>query len=248
MPTYNRVVEVDGKRRADILDRAVECFLRQTFTDTELVIVNDTPGQRLKISHPRIRVFNFNNRFDTLGEKCQYAAMYCAQGRYVTRWDDDDINFPDRLQKSIKISTEHDSDGVLFQGCYYWSGAGEVFFVPGTGMQCDFYKRELFEERKLEYPARSTGEDLHVREQLRLSSAKSQVVDLTADTAIYLYDRSPSPYIHVSQWGPGEAAYEQIGETRIVEGVYEIEPQWDRDWVQWIKSNEIPRPPLKAKT
>lgn len=255
MPTYNRVrADSFGNLHAHDLERSVECFVRQSFRGAELIIVNDTPGQTLHIDsdkYPNVRICNLPTRFDSLGEKCNWAIEHLARGLFVTRWDDDDINFPFRLAKTYEYLANGDQLmlGVCFEGCYYWSIKNEIFFVPGTGMQCDCYGRRLFNfNGDFCYPHRSTGEDRHLREIAISRGYAVKSVVCTPATALYLYNRSPSPYMHVSIYGDSERAYEEIGRQDIISCSYKINPHWDRDWTKYIYNTEIPRPDAPDKS
>ncbi len=94
-PTYNRYPGLGV-----LLEEAVECFLRQDHEDTELLILNDTPGLLLHFQHPRVRVFNVESRMPTLSAKLQFL-IHEARGELLCRWDDDDLSLPWRLSLSV---------------------------------------------------------------------------------------------------------------------------------------------------
>lgn len=95
MPTFGRFPHL-----AYLVEEAVECFLRQTYEDRELIIYNDTPGQNIQFHHPKVRVINTNFRYATLGDKLHWM-LEQAQGEYICRWDDDDLSLPWRLSYSV---------------------------------------------------------------------------------------------------------------------------------------------------
>jgi glycosyltransferase involved in cell wall biosynthesis len=87
--------------------QAIESVLQQTFTDLELIIINDgsidkTESIILSFSDPRIIYLkNEINRglIFTLNK-----AIEIAQGNYIARMDADDISLPARIGKAKKIS------------------------------------------------------------------------------------------------------------------------------------------------
>jgi glycosyltransferase involved in cell wall biosynthesis len=92
IPVYNRIGRID---------QAVESVLAQTFTDFELIIVDDcsTDGTWEHISKytdPRIRVF----RNERNSERCatRNRAIELSQGRYITFLDSDDHHLPHHLE------------------------------------------------------------------------------------------------------------------------------------------------------
>lgn len=95
MPVHN------GER---FVGEAIESILNQTFTDYELIIVDDgstdtTPAilQRYEQADPRVRLYRHpTNRGVYLSRNlgCQH-----ANGSYLALMDADDISLPDRLQR-----------------------------------------------------------------------------------------------------------------------------------------------------
>lgn len=83
--------------RPELLAEAVECFLRQTRDDIELLIVNDRHDQEIIVDHPRIRVINVPDRFQFLGTKRKFTAHH-AHSKYLMFWDDDDIFLPQHVE------------------------------------------------------------------------------------------------------------------------------------------------------
>jgi len=93
--------------RPILLGEAVKCFIDQTYSNKELIIVNDQEGVTLKMDSERddIVIENVPERFGSLGEKRNYA-MSLTKGDYVCIWDDDDLYLPWRIEDSVKIMEE----------------------------------------------------------------------------------------------------------------------------------------------
>ena len=91
LPTYNR---------ADVLGRAVDSVLRQSFTDWELILIDDgstdgTAGLLRTLSRdPRIRVLRQANAGVY---HARNAGLRAARGRYITFLDSDDEWYPHYL-------------------------------------------------------------------------------------------------------------------------------------------------------
>ena len=84
---------------------AVECFLRQTHANRELVIVIDDPGCDLRahvlaLADPRLRLVEIPSGQRTLGE-LRNIAVANARGEYVCQWDDDDLYAPQRIEVQL---------------------------------------------------------------------------------------------------------------------------------------------------
>lgn len=102
LPVYNAVRYVE---------QAVTSVLNQTFTDFEVIAINDgsTDGslgvlQRLAAMDPRIRLISRENRglVTTLNEGLAH-----AQGEYLARMDADDISHPERFARQVAYLDAH---------------------------------------------------------------------------------------------------------------------------------------------
>lgn len=111
MPVYNNANYVQG---------AIHSILTQTYTDFELIVIDDgsTDGSAFLISQiedPRVRkVFHQQNcgLVATLNE-----GLRMANGEYILRMDSDDLSTPDRLGIQITFMDEHpfvDLSGTAF--------------------------------------------------------------------------------------------------------------------------------------
>lgn len=82
---------------------AVKCFLKQTYTHTELVIINDGP-YTLDIQHPAVHETRIGIDMAAGAEKPKMAlghlrnlGIAAAKGDYIIQWDDDDYHHPHRI-------------------------------------------------------------------------------------------------------------------------------------------------------
>lgn len=89
--------------RVEFLEEALESFLKQNYEgEYELVIVNDYPLQKLKFDHPKVRIFNLDHTFETIGDKENFAVSMCKYDT-IAVWDDDDIALPNHLSNINKF-------------------------------------------------------------------------------------------------------------------------------------------------
>lgn len=103
--------------RVNYLEESIESFLKQDYDgDSELVIVNDYPLQKLHFNHPKVRIINLNKTFNTIGEKENYAVKMCRYDT-IAVWDDDDLALPNHLSNINKHFPGHDllhwNNGIL---------------------------------------------------------------------------------------------------------------------------------------
>lgn len=101
LPSYNR---------ADWLEIAIKSILEQTFSDFELIIIDDASTDHSadvirSFSDSRIKpVFKTQNEgYPTALQE----AIQLAQGEFIARMDSDDISRPTRLEKQVNFLRDH---------------------------------------------------------------------------------------------------------------------------------------------
>lgn len=101
------------------LKAAVESVLNQTFSDFELLILNDSPdNQELKKiigSYDDKRIFYMENTCNIGISASRNKLLKAARGQYVAIMDHDDISLPGRLEKQALYLDLHPDTGVV--GC-----------------------------------------------------------------------------------------------------------------------------------
>lgn len=103
MPTYNR---------ADLLPRAIESILNQTFTDFELIIVDDgstdnSPALLNDYADQDDRIILLWNSENKGISYSRNKGNDAAVGKYIAIMDSDDISLPQRLEKSVAFLEQH---------------------------------------------------------------------------------------------------------------------------------------------
>ena len=98
------------------INEAINSILSQTFTDFELIIVNDgstdkTKNVILSINDSRIKYYeNPNNIGQNISRNI---ALKYSIGKYIAVMDADDISYDNRLEKQIKFMEEHEDYGLI---------------------------------------------------------------------------------------------------------------------------------------
>ena len=124
VPVYNAAVH---------LGECIDSILAQTYTDFELLIVDDgsTDDSRDVVrayTDPRIRLLE--NTHDYIGSL--NLLLREARGRYVARMDADDLMLPDRLQVQVDYMEAHPEVDILGGGMTYFGDAhGTALPQPG---------------------------------------------------------------------------------------------------------------------
>jgi GT2 family glycosyltransferase len=133
------------------LRQALESLSSQTFTDYELIVINDgsTDATQEILSDyqsrdPRVRIYS-QARSGIVASLNRAIAQ--SSGDYAARMDADDIAFPDRFDRQLKVLRDHPEIGVL-------GGAAVVIDAAG---------REI---GSLQYPTDDRG----IRAALRLTN------------------------------------------------------------------------------
>lgn len=122
IPTHNR---------AELLKRAINSVLRQTFEDFELIVVDDassdnTPEVVESIKDGRIQYVRLEK--NSGGPVARNTGIKGARGRFIALLDDDDEWLPNRLELQIEKFESLEKDvGVVYGGFYYVSqDTGEI--------------------------------------------------------------------------------------------------------------------------
>lgn len=219
MLTYNKFPSAEL-----VVAEAVESFLRQTHADKELVIVNDTPGQTLRLNkdYDNIRLINLPYRVRSLGEKCNIAAAM-ATGDYLMRWDDDDISLPWRV--SFTLSNIGTAGYWKPSHSWFMRSKANILLMCGYMGACCI-SRKTFDKIQ-GYPFIGVGEDQAIEKSVAASGDLLTVKSVSAADAFYIY-RWDGTSSHVS--GAGDNGYELFGNKPIRSGSYEIKPRWSTDY------------------
>jgi glycosyltransferase involved in cell wall biosynthesis len=160
MPTRNR---------ARWVPLAIECFLAQTYQDTELVILDngDDDTASLVPDNPRIRYERQPGARLCTGEM-RNLANELTRGEIICHMDDDDWSAPDRIETQLKQLHESGKQVVGFHSISYWDASPgnmppeqRAFQYRGTRPYAcgtsQFYYKDYWQKHK--FPSKQAGED-----------------------------------------------------------------------------------------
>ena len=134
IPTHNR---------ASLLLRAIKSVLAQSFTDFELLIVDDgssddTPTVVAGLSDPRIRSFRHSRSRGSAASRNTGIAN--AVGEYLAFLDDDDEFLPTKLEEQVQALEEASGDvGMVYVWSDYVGPTGETL-----GSRCRTAEGDVF--------------------------------------------------------------------------------------------------------
>lgn len=130
LPVYNG---------SEFVERAIDSVLSQTFTDLELIIVDDGSTDNTKaiiesINDSRIRLFPISHQGIA---KSLNVGLAQSKGRYIARMDADDICNPKRLEKQIGYLEKYRNVGavactVKYNGLHHSLANGYKNYVDWT--------------------------------------------------------------------------------------------------------------------
>lgn len=124
MPVYNEERYV-GK--------AIESILHQTFTDFELIVVDDgstdsTPGILSDYARRDTRVVLLGNGTNQGLVPTLNHGLAAARGEYVARADANDVSLPGRLAHQVSFMDQHPAVGVLGTNMAYIDAEGRFLY------------------------------------------------------------------------------------------------------------------------
>lgn len=106
IPTYNR---------SDLLKQAIDSVLAQTFSDYEVIVVDDgstdDTGLMMKDYSALVRYVKIAHT--GLPAVARNVGLHMAQGDYISFLDSDDLWVPKKLEKQLTIMETHSSVGLV---------------------------------------------------------------------------------------------------------------------------------------
>lgn len=147
LPVYNA---------AKTLPLAIRSMLRQTFTDFELIILDDGSTDDsaqviARFDDPRIRYIS-DGRNRGLAARLNQA-IDLARGKYIARMDADDVSYPERLARQVSYLDQHPDVDLLGTGALIFQGNGEVVSRFPVQMRHDDICRQPWKGFCLAHPS-----------------------------------------------------------------------------------------------
>ena len=147
--------------RPQLIEELLYCFLAQDYQNKELIIVNDQKGIVYKYDDPRVRIYNLDERFPSLGAKRNYTRGL-TKGDFIFIMDDDDLYYSNHLTKLIGSHLEYPEVDVVANIDHHYTEWNEgkrmreEFKCPfnGSCISKEYWDNNEFPDDK------SCGEDL----------------------------------------------------------------------------------------
>lgn len=140
IPTHNRV---------DLLPRAIESVLNQSYKNIEVIVVSDgsNDGTDALMGHyvedDRVRYINYTPARG--GNYARNIGIEASKGEYIAFLDDDDEWLPTKIEKQIELMDVDDNVGLVYTGieCIYVNEGVRYSSIPT--LRGDLSKEILFQ-------------------------------------------------------------------------------------------------------
>ncbi len=166
-------------------ERAIECFIAQSYPNRELVVLDGGGSDRLQqgieaICLPRIRLHREPPAGRSMGE-LRNSAVQKATGEYVCIWDDDDLYDPDRLSIQMSAIANLGADACFLTRLQLWWPARRILAHSFRRM----WEGSMIcaKDKMPRYPPLHRGEDPSVAYRLW----RSQRVVMLDEPRLYTY-------------------------------------------------------------
>lgn len=186
---------------------AVQYFLRQSYLNAELLVLDDSDGAIAALipEAGNIRYICSPENFSTLGEKRNYACA-AASGDIIMHWDDDDWYAPDWVSRQVQVLQQSGAEICGLSELYFYKPQQQLCWryayrmdrrawVAGATLA---YRRSLWERNP--FVSVTVGEDNRL---VWYSGAKVQCSGYTGGFVSLLHAHNTSPkYVNDKQWQP----------------------------------------------
>lgn len=151
MSMISIIMGVYNCKNIELLNKSVESIINQTYKDWELIICDDGSTdntlevlREIEKKDSRIKVLSYSDNHGL-----SYALNTCLKyvsGDYVARQDDDDVSFPERLEKQISFLENHPEYSIVGTNAdvYDDSGVWGEYIVEEEPSKKSFYWNSPF--------------------------------------------------------------------------------------------------------
>lgn len=246
MNNVNNLLSISCKcityARVEYLVESIESFLRQDYPgESELLIVNDYPLQKLVYDHPKVRIINLDKTFETIGEKENFAVENCKYDT-IAVWDDDDMALPNHLSNINKYFPGHDllhwNKGILLV-------SNKIVSLGVLGNSGIVYSKQIW-EKVGKHELENAGYDMTFVVKIQVQGGKIARVLPPDEEVSWIYTWGGGSF-HMSGCGAdsydrpniiqrhGEYIESQRLLGKIPTGIIELKPCWKQPYDELLK-------------
>lgn len=222
-PTYGRI---------PLLNRLLASFLRQSYSNKHMVIVNDDPNVTLHCDYNNVTIVNLSEK--TIVPIKRNIGISSGAGNIIFPHDDDDIFLPNRLQNHMDeyqksdISSYRNSASYTIYGSIFKRSNG----APPTDIS---YTRQKWESVGGYQAPTSVAEDTEF-----YNSLNDVCVKHNPEKADFVYNWSGVNY-HASSTTEEqriELAYKQLQDLGLLNKIYTICPDFE-EYDKFVQMSEL---------
>ena len=141
IPTHNR---------ADLLPRAIDSVLNQTYTNFEILVVSDGSTDNTEevvkaYSDKDARVKYYGYSPARGGNIARNTGIEASHGEYIAFLDDDDEWLPEKLEKQVMLLNQNDNVGLVYTGVHIIYVNEKVEYNSMSKERGDLKKRILID-------------------------------------------------------------------------------------------------------
>lgn len=117
IPTYSR---------NDMLERAINCIQKQTHQNLDIIVVDDNPPEsEFRLATQKImqkyvedkRIRYIQNPKNLGGAGARNVGIEASKGEYIAFLDDDDLYYPDKIEKQLQVFLDSNSEKLALVYC-----------------------------------------------------------------------------------------------------------------------------------
>lgn len=212
------------KDRNKLAKISILSFLKQTYPNKELIIIDDSESDELKnfiktVNNHRILYYHLPSENLTLGE-LRNISVEKANGEYICQWDDDDLYNPIRIEVQMSVISNLKVDGCYLDKIYsWWPLKGKLSISRSRVWECTLLCRK---DIILNYPNIRKGEDSAMIENIL-----NRLVPIS-NTELYIYGihgKNTWDEGHFNrQWDQSTNQFEYDTYDSIIENISSIFP------------------------
>jgi glycosyltransferase involved in cell wall biosynthesis len=179
--------------RRRLVHRSLACLANQTWSNTELVIIDD--GEENLESLLELYKDNFKIRYERINYDPQILlgglrnlSLELASGEYCIQWDDDEWYHPERIATQMRFLQERDLDAVTLRYVLvhlaeplFWEHPFRYDSINGT------YGTILHRRSDIRYPNQERVEDRVYYETFKKSNRTGMIEDPSGHLFIRCY-------------------------------------------------------------
>ena len=214
-------------KRQTLLEEAINSFLLQNNSTSEMVIINDHPEVEYVFEHPQIKIYNCSERFSSISEKLKWGFSQCKFD-YVYRLDDDDLLAPNAIKLTEEDIKTHPGYDIYRTNKHYYFENNRYVKISGMVNNGNVYTKSYI--NRITFPDKSWGEDYDIT-----FNNKAKIFDADRKSTM-IYRWGMSTY-HISGMGnkPSKELYEWADRLGMKSsGKVNLIPRFENDYYSML--------------